>query len=685
MIAHSLLSDCRFRARRAGCARRERNYLRPGLFAVLLLCCIARAATLDQVAASKDRCLQRLERAERLMDDLRRAVERIEGAGGGSAQGDEARLMGQLEQARSHVEHLRVRADNAWNRLDNIEGELAQSQGACSQCLTTSVELFCTQVERLEADAADNLRRLREIERGMRPLGHGGDRADSAAIAADSTANVASDSAAPDTSARTLSGDHAWRIAAGVDFSHLGDISHVDTTDVAATDSIIALLESPLTAYTRAVFTWRPARGRLRLLAPAVYIANHRASARLRSDIALAGDALVLSMEGGGEKRLARDTDSTTGETGDDEWVGTSSDPLDRLFADAVLTAGTMHRDGPVRFEIPVRLSLQSYRRHLRGYSSYRLYGTTPRLCLYKAGAPREARLALRLEYRDYFAPSGFVEHGGLDSLDVFRAEPALDLSLSAGAIRGDGRIAYLYEGYTSRGSPSRRHTVLSDVRMRGRVGERGEVTLEGEYACYREDHTRNVSAPYIQYIEYDTTFIGVIPVDTVFDTAQMAWEHRLDGQRWAMELRAEMEAGERLRGGIAVGYRGGNYDTDALDSLIRTATESPAADSTVHMSARDFIDEDHHELRPGLTLSYRGPRLTAHIDVRYRSEHIPSREWYTITANRGLSALADLTWTITPALSFYCMIEYDLKYYLGARGRVSTNAFVSSALTARF
>ncbi len=676
MTLRSCRSDCRSSGCRTASRRPVPNRLPLAALAVFVLCIISRAASVDQTAATKDRCLQRLERAERLMDDLRRAVERIEGAAGG---GDDSRLMGQLEQARSHVEHLRVRADNAWNRLDNIEGQLAQSEGVCSQCVATSVELFCTQVERLEADASDDLRRLREIERNVSALGRSDSPSDAGVASTDSSLGPD----AGETGGRGASGDRSWRIAAGVDVSHLGDISHVDTTDVETADSIIALLENPVTAYTRAVFTWRPSRGRLRLLAPAVYIANHRASGRLRGDIALAGDALVLSMEGGGEKRLMRDIES--GGAGDDEWVGTSSDPLDRLFTEAVLTAGTMHRDIPVRFEIPIRVSLQSYRRHLRGYSSYRLYGTTPRLCLGAAGASRELRLGLRMEHRDYFAPDGFVEEGGLDTLDVFRAEPALDLSLALGGLRGDGRIAYLYEGYTTRSSPSRRHTVLSDARVRGEVGEWGEVTLEGEYACYREEHLRHLCTSYIEYIEYDTTFIGLVPVDTAFDTAQVSWEHRLDGQRWAVEVRAELAANDRLRGGVALGYRGGYYDIDALDSLIEPGAGASAPDTAVRVSARDFIDEDHHQLLPGLVLSYRGAKLTADIDVRYRYEHIPPREWYGICANRGLSALADVTWAIAPWLSFYCMVEYDLKYYLGVGERVSTNAFVSSALTARF
>ncbi|MBD3239166.1 MAG: hypothetical protein GF331_01165, partial [Chitinivibrionales bacterium] len=259
------------------------------------------------MAASKDRCLQRLERAERLMDDLRRAVEGVQRRMSQGAERGGARLAGQLEQARSQVEHLRVRADNAWNRLDNIEGQLAQSQGACSQCLTTSVELFCTQVERLETDAADQLRRFREVERAASALGPTSSGADSAMESAHAAA--VADSEPVDTTAHSAPREHPWRIAAGIDFSDLGDISHVDTSDVATADSIIALRESPLTAYVRAAHTWRPSRGRLRRLTPAVYVANHRAWGELQGDIALAGDALLLSMEAGGEKRLMRDID----------------------------------------------------------------------------------------------------------------------------------------------------------------------------------------------------------------------------------------------------------------------------------------------------------------------------------------------------------------------------------------
>jgi hypothetical protein len=127
------------------------------------------AQSVESVTSQKERCLRKLEKVERALENVTAGLERIkrlrQASSGGSAAAEAF-----VEKSQSTLEYMNNRIERARNQLEKIESDLqkAGSGKKCPSCISSDVNLFCRHVESLYTENSDLMNDLVTHERTLR-------------------------------------------------------------------------------------------------------------------------------------------------------------------------------------------------------------------------------------------------------------------------------------------------------------------------------------------------------------------------------------------------------------------------------------------------------------------------------------------------------------------------------------
>ncbi len=138
------------------------------------------AASWEQIAQKRDRCADQFERARQLMSTFEAAADRFRSLRPPPDKQSAAR-------AEQFGHSLQVKHDYLRNRLDrirnlsektrsDIETQRRQSS-SCPDCIASSIDLFCRQVESLIEEIGEQIGAIRDFERAMGSAAAGDDAA----------------------------------------------------------------------------------------------------------------------------------------------------------------------------------------------------------------------------------------------------------------------------------------------------------------------------------------------------------------------------------------------------------------------------------------------------------------------------------------------------------------------------
>jgi hypothetical protein len=127
------------------------------------------AQTVQSVTSQKERCLRKLEKVERSLENVAARLDRMRRLKQASKENDMSSDAG-IEKSQSKVEYLNNRIERVRNQLDKIESDLQKVQGgkACPSCIAADVNLFCRHIESLYTENGDLVNAINECERSLR-------------------------------------------------------------------------------------------------------------------------------------------------------------------------------------------------------------------------------------------------------------------------------------------------------------------------------------------------------------------------------------------------------------------------------------------------------------------------------------------------------------------------------------
>ena len=126
--------------------------------------------TVESVTSQKDRCLRKLEKAERNLDNINAALDRIKRLRRASSETEAQRVDAFLEKAQNKIEYSNNRIERCRNQLEKIVSDLANEAGVnqCPKCISSNVTLFCRQIESIYSENADLASEMAGFERTLR-------------------------------------------------------------------------------------------------------------------------------------------------------------------------------------------------------------------------------------------------------------------------------------------------------------------------------------------------------------------------------------------------------------------------------------------------------------------------------------------------------------------------------------
>lgn len=127
------------------------------------------AQSVESVTSQKERCLRKIEKVERALENVSAGLDRIkhlrQASSGGSAAADAF-----VEKSQSTLEYMNNSIERARNQLEKIESDLQKmgSGNQCSSCIASDVNLFCRHVESLYTENSDLVNDVVAYERTLR-------------------------------------------------------------------------------------------------------------------------------------------------------------------------------------------------------------------------------------------------------------------------------------------------------------------------------------------------------------------------------------------------------------------------------------------------------------------------------------------------------------------------------------
>jgi hypothetical protein len=127
------------------------------------------AQSIESVTSQKERCLRKLEKVERALENVTAGLDRIkrlrQASSGGSAATDAF-----VEKSQSALEYMNNRIERARNQLEKIESDLQKVQNGnqCPACIASDVNLFCRHSESLYTENSDLMTDVASYERTLR-------------------------------------------------------------------------------------------------------------------------------------------------------------------------------------------------------------------------------------------------------------------------------------------------------------------------------------------------------------------------------------------------------------------------------------------------------------------------------------------------------------------------------------
>jgi hypothetical protein len=127
------------------------------------------AQSVESVTSQKERCLRKLEKVERALENVTAGLDRIkrlrQASSGGGAATDAF-----VEKSQSALEYMNNRIERARNQLEKIESDLQKVQNGnkCPSCIASDVNLFCRHVESLYTENSDLTNDVVAYERTLR-------------------------------------------------------------------------------------------------------------------------------------------------------------------------------------------------------------------------------------------------------------------------------------------------------------------------------------------------------------------------------------------------------------------------------------------------------------------------------------------------------------------------------------
>jgi vacuolar-type H+-ATPase subunit I/STV1 len=128
------------------------------------------AQTVESVGSQKDRCLRKLEKVERNLDNTNAAVDRIKRLRQAAQDAEAQQADAFLEKAANKIEYTSNRVERCRNQLEKIESDLANvsTGNQCPKCISSNVNLFCRQIESIYSENADLMSEIVGFERTLR-------------------------------------------------------------------------------------------------------------------------------------------------------------------------------------------------------------------------------------------------------------------------------------------------------------------------------------------------------------------------------------------------------------------------------------------------------------------------------------------------------------------------------------
>ena len=127
------------------------------------------AQSVESVTSQKERCLRKLEKVERALENVSAGLDRIKRLRQASS-GDGAAADAFVEKSQSTLEYMNNRIERARNQLEKIESDLqkAGSGNQCPSCIASDVNLFCRHAESLYTENSDLMNDVAAYERTLR-------------------------------------------------------------------------------------------------------------------------------------------------------------------------------------------------------------------------------------------------------------------------------------------------------------------------------------------------------------------------------------------------------------------------------------------------------------------------------------------------------------------------------------
>jgi hypothetical protein len=157
--------------------------------AAVLLAAAAGAADSDtrSVQSEFDRCAAVMERVEREMRRYEESVKRLMRTAEETPRSVPREVTQDLGNLEGRIEYFRRRIDRAAAQADRIRGDLKGVKGpTCPSCVSSSVNLYCRNGERLLAEIGDYASRASALQGRLRSM-PGGTAADTASSAGDTS------------------------------------------------------------------------------------------------------------------------------------------------------------------------------------------------------------------------------------------------------------------------------------------------------------------------------------------------------------------------------------------------------------------------------------------------------------------------------------------------------------------
>jgi hypothetical protein len=465
----------------------------------------------------------------------------------------------------------------------------------------------------------------------------------------------------------------SWRISSAADYTRMEDLASVDTSRPETRDSLARLLENPLTISSKAVLSWKPGNGMVRLVEPSFSLSNLKAAADVRADLSL---SRMLGVEAGvrAEKRVTERRTDPSGPPGAAQktvFVGDREDSLDMVGSRLTVTPGFDRKAGFFKGEMPLSLEIARYRHGKGGYYSHRTYRTAPALSLAAADLRKNASVRLLGEYRDYSMGTGETVSRA-DSFDIYRLGPEINADMNWRRFSAIARLGFLYECYLHRSVPSTVRTLNAEGQFRTTPLDGLEALLQIRYE-YRNEIDKGT----FNFFKDTVTIINFMGISASRDTVvirSINGSFTLDGHeteispavRWSplAVLTLELRCPITLRSYSIV---------EALDGKRLTA---PA-----------YILESREALEPEIGFDYSGKRVNVRASGAYLREDVPLREYYTLSSSRGWKARADCMGRISSAMYCYAQAEYQFRRFApyAKNSRTATNLTTASGLSLRF